>query len=166
MSQEETSRSQQPGERNTCPEKVKLIETQLSDLFRVNFPLEFAASLQHKPEKKTFIMILTVSSCSASSFEIMTDYLLVKNTRALFLTSSIIQCIVQLNLIIMLIEGLLFSANHLPLNHPKCCTVLHWGQAGNLSMFVTNSFRIKHENVVGLEDFYESRSHYYLVMQL
>uniref|UniRef100_A0A8B9KZ74 Calcium/calmodulin dependent protein kinase IG n=1 Tax=Astyanax mexicanus TaxID=7994 RepID=A0A8B9KZ74_ASTMX len=26
--------------------------------------------------------------------------------------------------------------------------------------------RIKHENVVGLEDFYESRSHYYLVMQL
>ncbi|KAG7472503.1 hypothetical protein MATL_G00109470 [Megalops atlanticus] len=26
--------------------------------------------------------------------------------------------------------------------------------------------RIKHENVVGLEDFYESRSHYYLVMEL
>uniref|UniRef100_A0A672YPQ8 Calcium/calmodulin-dependent protein kinase IGb n=1 Tax=Sphaeramia orbicularis TaxID=375764 RepID=A0A672YPQ8_9TELE len=26
--------------------------------------------------------------------------------------------------------------------------------------------RIKHENVVGMEDFYESRSHYYLVMQL
>ncbi|KAL4645873.1 calcium/calmodulin-dependent protein kinase type 1D-like [Arapaima gigas] len=26
--------------------------------------------------------------------------------------------------------------------------------------------RIKHENVVGLEDFYESRTHYYLVMQL
>ncbi|KAJ8016962.1 hypothetical protein DPEC_G00012840 [Dallia pectoralis] len=26
--------------------------------------------------------------------------------------------------------------------------------------------KIKHENVVGLEDFYESRSHYYLVMQL
>lgn len=27
-------------------------------------------------------------------------------------------------------------------------------------------FRIKHDNVVGLEDFYESRTHYYLVMQL
>lgn len=27
-------------------------------------------------------------------------------------------------------------------------------------------FRIKHENVVGLEDLYESRTHYYLVMQL
>lgn len=27
-------------------------------------------------------------------------------------------------------------------------------------------YRIKHENVVGLEDFYESRTHYYLVMQL
>ncbi|XP_041655728.1 calcium/calmodulin-dependent protein kinase IGb [Cheilinus undulatus] len=26
--------------------------------------------------------------------------------------------------------------------------------------------RIKHENVVGMEDFYESRTHYYLVMQL
>ncbi|CAL8251006.1 unnamed protein product [Arctogadus glacialis] len=26
--------------------------------------------------------------------------------------------------------------------------------------------KIKHENVVGLEDFYESRSHYYLIMQL
>lgn len=26
--------------------------------------------------------------------------------------------------------------------------------------------RIKHDNVVGMEDFYESRSHYYLVMQL
>ncbi|MEQ2269982.1 calcium calmodulin-dependent protein kinase type 1G, partial [Xenotaenia resolanae] len=25
---------------------------------------------------------------------------------------------------------------------------------------------IKHENVVGLEDFYESRTHYYIVMQL
>lgn len=28
------------------------------------------------------------------------------------------------------------------------------------------SFRIKHDNVVGLEDFYETRTHYYLVMEL
>lgn len=26
--------------------------------------------------------------------------------------------------------------------------------------------RIKHENVVGMEEFYESRTHYYLIMQL
>lgn len=27
-------------------------------------------------------------------------------------------------------------------------------------------YRIKHENVVGMEEFYESRTHYYLIMQL
>lgn len=26
--------------------------------------------------------------------------------------------------------------------------------------------RIKHDNIVGMDDFYESRTHYYLVMQL
>lgn len=41
----------------------------------------------------------------------------------------------------------------------------------NISMntiftLISLSARIKHENVVGLEDFYESRTHYYLVMQL
>lgn len=27
-------------------------------------------------------------------------------------------------------------------------------------------FRIKHANVIGLHDFYETRTHYYLVMEL
>ncbi|CAL8335802.1 unnamed protein product [Merluccius merluccius] len=36
----------------------------------------------------------------------------------------------------------------------------------NLENEVTVLRKIKHENVVGLEDFYESRTHYYLVMEL
>ncbi|XP_029989510.1 calcium/calmodulin-dependent protein kinase type 1D-like [Sphaeramia orbicularis] len=36
----------------------------------------------------------------------------------------------------------------------------------NLENEVNVLRRIKHENVVGLEDFYETRTHYYLVMQL
>lgn len=33
-------------------------------------------------------------------------------------------------------------------------------------MFLVFNDRIKHENVVGMEEFYESRTHYYLIMQL
>ncbi|KAM9751146.1 calcium/calmodulin-dependent protein kinase IGb [Menidia menidia] len=36
----------------------------------------------------------------------------------------------------------------------------------NLENEITVLRRIKHENVVGMEDFYESRTHYYLIMQL
>uniref|UniRef100_A0A3Q3WIR0 Protein kinase domain-containing protein n=1 Tax=Mola mola TaxID=94237 RepID=A0A3Q3WIR0_MOLML len=36
----------------------------------------------------------------------------------------------------------------------------------NLENEITVLRRIKHENVVGMEDFYEGRTHYYLVMQL
>ncbi|KAJ8412102.1 hypothetical protein AAFF_G00143690 [Aldrovandia affinis] len=36
----------------------------------------------------------------------------------------------------------------------------------NLENEITVLRRIKHDNVVGLEDFYESQTHYYLVMQL
>ncbi|KAM7405250.1 hypothetical protein PAMP_012526 [Pampus punctatissimus] len=36
----------------------------------------------------------------------------------------------------------------------------------NLENEITVLRRIKHENVVGMEDFYESQTHYYLVMQL
>lgn len=36
----------------------------------------------------------------------------------------------------------------------------------NDPIFLMLCFRIEHENVVGLEDLYESRTHYYLVMQL
>ncbi|XP_053173439.1 calcium/calmodulin-dependent protein kinase IGb [Scomber japonicus] len=36
----------------------------------------------------------------------------------------------------------------------------------NLENEITVLRRIKHDNVVGMEDFYESRTHYYLVMQL
>ncbi|KAL7836996.1 hypothetical protein SRHO_G00267070, partial [Serrasalmus rhombeus] len=35
----------------------------------------------------------------------------------------------------------------------------------NLENEITVLRRIKHKNVVGLEDFYETRTHYYLVME-
>ncbi|TDH13538.1 hypothetical protein EPR50_G00033900 [Perca flavescens] len=47
----------------------------------------------------------------------------------------------------------------------KCLRKKHLAHS-NLENEVNILRRIKHENVVGLEDFYESRTHYYLVMQL
>uniref|UniRef100_A0A8C6WY33 Protein kinase domain-containing protein n=1 Tax=Neogobius melanostomus TaxID=47308 RepID=A0A8C6WY33_9GOBI len=47
----------------------------------------------------------------------------------------------------------------------KCLKRKHLANC-NLENEINVLRRIKHENVVGLEDFYESRTHYYLVMQL
>ncbi|XP_056131124.1 calcium/calmodulin-dependent protein kinase type 1D-like [Lampris incognitus] len=47
----------------------------------------------------------------------------------------------------------------------KCLKKKHLSHS-NLENEINVLRRIKHENVVGLEDFYESRTHYYLVMQL
>ncbi|KAM7423406.1 hypothetical protein PAMA_011118 [Pampus argenteus] len=47
----------------------------------------------------------------------------------------------------------------------KCLKKKHLAHS-NLENEINVLRRIKHENVVGLEDFYESRTHYYLVMQL
>ncbi|KAM4588767.1 calcium/calmodulin-dependent protein kinase IGa [Odontesthes bonariensis] len=47
----------------------------------------------------------------------------------------------------------------------KCLKKKHLVQS-NLENEINVLRRIKHENVVELEDFYESRTHYYLVMQL
>ncbi|KAM6927802.1 calcium/calmodulin-dependent protein kinase IGa [Xenentodon cancila] len=47
----------------------------------------------------------------------------------------------------------------------KCLKKKHLCHS-NLENEINVLRRIKHENVVGLEDFYESRTHYYLVMQL
>uniref|UniRef100_A0A8D3DN40 Protein kinase domain-containing protein n=1 Tax=Scophthalmus maximus TaxID=52904 RepID=A0A8D3DN40_SCOMX len=47
----------------------------------------------------------------------------------------------------------------------KCLKKKHLVHS-NLENEINVLRRIKHENVVGLEDFYESRTHYYLVMQL
>ncbi|TKS70556.1 Calcium/calmodulin-dependent protein kinase type 1G [Collichthys lucidus] len=47
----------------------------------------------------------------------------------------------------------------------KCLKKKHLAHS-NLENEINVLKRIKHENVVGLEDFYESRTHYYLVMQL
>ncbi|TWW62643.1 Calcium/calmodulin-dependent protein kinase type 1G, partial [Takifugu flavidus] len=47
----------------------------------------------------------------------------------------------------------------------KCLKKKHLVQS-NLENEIRVLRRINHENVVGLEDFYESRTHYYLVMQL
>uniref|UniRef100_A0A3P9LTU5 Calcium/calmodulin-dependent protein kinase IGa n=1 Tax=Oryzias latipes TaxID=8090 RepID=A0A3P9LTU5_ORYLA len=47
----------------------------------------------------------------------------------------------------------------------KCLKKKHLAHS-NLENEINILRRIKHENVVGLEDFYESRTHYYLVMQL
>ncbi|XP_058488171.1 calcium/calmodulin-dependent protein kinase type 1D-like [Solea solea] len=47
----------------------------------------------------------------------------------------------------------------------KCLKKKHLAHS-NLENEVNVLRRIKHENVVGLEDFYETRTHYYLVMQL
>lgn len=47
----------------------------------------------------------------------------------------------------------------------KCLKKKHLAHS-NLENEISVLRRIKHENVVGLEDFYETRTHYYLVMQL
>ncbi|XP_037621035.1 calcium/calmodulin-dependent protein kinase IGa [Sebastes umbrosus] len=47
----------------------------------------------------------------------------------------------------------------------KCLKKKHLAHS-NLENEINVLRRIQHENVVGLEDFYESRTHYYLVMQL
>ncbi|XP_028261995.1 calcium/calmodulin-dependent protein kinase type 1D-like [Parambassis ranga] len=47
----------------------------------------------------------------------------------------------------------------------KCLKKKHLAHS-NLENEINVLRRIKHEHVVGLEDFYESRTHYYLVMQL
>ncbi|XP_047204413.1 calcium/calmodulin-dependent protein kinase type 1D-like isoform X2 [Girardinichthys multiradiatus] len=47
----------------------------------------------------------------------------------------------------------------------KCLKKKHLAHS-NLENEINVLKRIKHENVVGLEDFYESRTHYYIVMQL
>ncbi|XP_078105449.1 calcium/calmodulin-dependent protein kinase IGa [Sander vitreus] len=47
----------------------------------------------------------------------------------------------------------------------KCLRKKHLAHS-NLENEINVLRRIQHENVVGLEDFYESRTHYYLVMQL
>ncbi|XP_039652833.1 calcium/calmodulin-dependent protein kinase IGa [Perca fluviatilis] len=47
----------------------------------------------------------------------------------------------------------------------KCLRKKHLAHS-NLENEINILRRIQHENVVGLEDFYESRTHYYLVMQL
>ncbi|XP_072307705.1 calcium/calmodulin-dependent protein kinase type 1D-like [Eucyclogobius newberryi] len=47
----------------------------------------------------------------------------------------------------------------------KCLRKKHLAHS-NLENEINVLRRIKHENVIGLEDFYESRTHYYLVMQL
>ncbi|CAN9512149.1 unnamed protein product [Ophioblennius macclurei] len=47
----------------------------------------------------------------------------------------------------------------------KCLKKKHLTHS-NLENEINVLKRIKHDNVVGLEDFYESRTHYYLVMQL
>nr|XP_023696889.1 calcium/calmodulin-dependent protein kinase type 1D-like isoform X3 [Paramormyrops kingsleyae] len=46
----------------------------------------------------------------------------------------------------------------------KCVNKQHL-QANKLENEISVLRRIKHENIVGLEDFYESHTHYYLVMQ-
>lgn len=47
----------------------------------------------------------------------------------------------------------------------KCLKKKHLAHS-NLENEINVLRRIKHDNVVGLEDFYETRTHYYLVMQL
>ncbi|KAK2821039.1 hypothetical protein Q5P01_023998 [Channa striata] len=47
----------------------------------------------------------------------------------------------------------------------KCLKKKHLAHS-NLENEINVLRRVKHENVVGLEDFYESQTHYYLVMQL
>ncbi|KAK7880275.1 hypothetical protein WMY93_030642 [Mugilogobius chulae] len=47
----------------------------------------------------------------------------------------------------------------------KCLRKKHLAHS-NLENEINVLRRIKHDNVIGLEDFYESRTHYYLVMQL
>ncbi|XP_004571481.1 calcium/calmodulin-dependent protein kinase type 1D [Maylandia zebra] len=47
----------------------------------------------------------------------------------------------------------------------KCLKKKHLAHS-NLENEINVLRRIKHDNVVGLQDFYESRTHYYLVMQL
>uniref|UniRef100_A0A3Q2XGR4 Calcium/calmodulin-dependent protein kinase IGa n=1 Tax=Hippocampus comes TaxID=109280 RepID=A0A3Q2XGR4_HIPCM len=47
----------------------------------------------------------------------------------------------------------------------KCLKKKHLTHS-NLENEINVLKRIKHDNVIGLEDFYESRTHYYLVMQL
>uniref|UniRef100_A0A8C9SA50 non-specific serine/threonine protein kinase n=1 Tax=Scleropages formosus TaxID=113540 RepID=A0A8C9SA50_SCLFO len=47
----------------------------------------------------------------------------------------------------------------------KCVKKQHL-HAKNLENEITVLRRIKHENIIGLEDFYESDTHYYLVMEL
>ncbi|KAM3621072.1 uncharacterized protein V6R79_005547 [Siganus canaliculatus] len=47
----------------------------------------------------------------------------------------------------------------------KCLKKKHLAHS-NLENEINVLKRVKHDNVVGLEDFYESRTHYYLVMQL
>lgn len=59
-----------------------------------------------------------------------------------------------------LLLTLAYTQQRKPRDQAACVTV--W----LLSLCLSCCFRIKHENVVGLEDFYETRTHYYLVMQL
>ncbi|KAF3689404.1 Calcium/calmodulin-dependent protein kinase type 1G [Channa argus] len=47
----------------------------------------------------------------------------------------------------------------------KCLKKMHLSHS-NLENEINVLRRVKHENVVGLEDFYETKTHYYLVMQL
>ncbi|XP_048878711.1 calcium/calmodulin-dependent protein kinase type 1D-like isoform X2 [Brienomyrus brachyistius] len=53
------------------------------------------------------------------------------------------------------------TGNHFAL---KCVNKQHL-QANKLENEISVLRRIKHDNIVGLEDFYESHTHYYLVMQ-
>lgn len=48
------------------------------------------------------------------------------------------------------------------------CLCSEWVNDNSSALMTTpcHFARIKHDNVVGMEDFYESRTHYYLVMQL
>ncbi|MBN3324455.1 KCC1G kinase, partial [Atractosteus spatula] len=48
----------------------------------------------------------------------------------------------------------------------KCVKKMPDHRDNNLENEISVLRRIKHENIVALEDFYESRTHYYLVMQL
>uniref|UniRef100_A0A8C5EMG8 Calcium/calmodulin-dependent protein kinase type 1D-like n=1 Tax=Gouania willdenowi TaxID=441366 RepID=A0A8C5EMG8_GOUWI len=48
----------------------------------------------------------------------------------------------------------------------KCVKKKQQKKDPNLENEITVLRRIKHDNVVGMEDFYESRTHYYLVMEL
>lgn len=43
---------------------------------------------------------------------------------------------------------------------------LGWGQLGALSLPCASPCRIKHPNIVALDDIYESGTHLYLIMQL